>query len=244
MQIIVSEEKCRDGQVIYEEGKSGDWVYVVISGSVEISRVVGGKKFIIGELAPGQVFGVLGFLGGIKRTGTARAVGETTVGIINRDFLDEEFNKVHVYFQTILKSVVDRFKEMIDRVTESSSRKHPRIQKSLSLEFQDRDTFIKAFSANIGEGGLFIKTNKPLKKGEQFLLKLQLPDIPDPLKIVSEVVWTANKSDKDKVLRGMGVKFVKMANKDNQLLKQYINAHLMRLKEQLLILRDVVDYAD
>jgi len=183
MQNIFSKEYCYDGQIIFEEGKPGDWVYVVISGSVEISRVVDGKKFIIAKLKSGEVFGELGFLGGIRRTATARAVGETTLGIIDRDFLDGEFNQLNGHFRSILKSVVERFKEMIDRVSEPSSRKPPHTQKALSVEFKDRLSFIKAYSANTGAGVLFIKTSKPLKKGEQLLLKLQLSGIPDPLKI-------------------------------------------------------------
>jgi len=38
---IASEETYKDGQVILEEGSSGDWVYVVLSGSVEISKTIG-----------------------------------------------------------------------------------------------------------------------------------------------------------------------------------------------------------
>ena len=41
---IASEETYQDGQVIIKEGTTGDWVYVVLSGSVEISKTVEGKN--------------------------------------------------------------------------------------------------------------------------------------------------------------------------------------------------------
>ena len=70
---IVSEETYGDDQIIFKEGSSGDWVYVILSGSVEVSKTIGGKKFIMGLLRPDEVFGELAFFGRIKRTATARA---------------------------------------------------------------------------------------------------------------------------------------------------------------------------
>jgi len=32
------EEKYTDGQIIFKEGSSGDWIYVIESGAVEISK--------------------------------------------------------------------------------------------------------------------------------------------------------------------------------------------------------------
>ena len=122
---IASEETYKDGQTIIEEGSSGDWVYVVLSGSVEISKEIGGRKFIITVLEQGQVFGELGYLGAIKRTATARSIGETTIGVIDRSFLDQEFNKLSGPFRGILVAVVKRFRNLIER-TEFSSPKESR----------------------------------------------------------------------------------------------------------------------
>ena len=54
---VASEETYEDGQVIVEEGGSGDWIYVVLAGRVELSKTVGGKKFVIEWIKPGEVFG-------------------------------------------------------------------------------------------------------------------------------------------------------------------------------------------
>ena len=218
---IASEETYKDGQVILEEGSSGDWVYVVLSGSVEMSKTIGGRKVIITALESGEVFGELGYLGAMKRTATARAIGETTVGIIDRSFLDQEFNKLSGPFRSILVAVVKRFRDLIDRACEFSSRKETRVQKTLSLMFKDRKSFIKAYTGNISKGGLFIMTERPLNQGEQFLLKLQLPDLPEPIKVNCEVSWVREQSDIEKRPPGMGVKFSKMTKRDNQILNQY-----------------------
>ncbi len=35
------------GQLIFEEGSNGDWIYILEEGEVEISKIVDGKKFVI-----------------------------------------------------------------------------------------------------------------------------------------------------------------------------------------------------
>ena len=222
---LVSEETYEDGKIIIEEGSSGDWVYLVLSGSVEISRMIGGKKFIIEILKQGEVFGELSFLGGVKRTATIRAIGDTTVGVIDRDTLDVEFNKLSSDFRAILVAVVRRFNKMLTRASDFASRTEKRIPKSLSVSFKDKQTFLKAFTGNISSGGLYIKTKNPLKQGEQFILKLQLPDLPEPLKIKSKVAWANKEENRSlKQLIGMGIKFIEMSDNDNQVFNRYMES--------------------
>ncbi len=220
---VAIEETYQDGQIVFKEGSSGDWVYIILSGSIEISKMVGGEKYIIEILKPGDVFGELGFIGGIKRTATARAIGETTLGIIDREFLDEEFNKLSGQFRAILVAITHRFKKMLERACEYSLRSESRIPKALSLVFKDRDSFVKAYTGNISAGGLFIKTENPLRPGRQFLLKLQLPGVSTPLQVKCEVVWSRKREEGSPGKPpGMGVKFIEIAERDYKLIKNYI----------------------
>ena len=219
---ITSEKTYQDGQIIIDEGSSWNGIYVLVSGTVEISKTVGGKKSIIELLKEGEVFGEADFLGSITRTATVRAIGETTVGIIDRASLDKEFNKLSSGFRIILLAVVRRFKKMIDRTCAFSSRKEARVLTSLSLRYEDKKSFVDAFTLDLSGGGLFISTEHLLKEGEQFLLKLQLPGVSEPLKVKCEVVWTRKQSDTEKRPPGMGVKFCEMTKKDLQILNQYL----------------------
>jgi len=226
---LASEETYSDGQIIFNENSSGDWIYVVLSGSVEISKMIGKRKLVLEVLNKGEPFGELSYIGGIKRTATATALGETTVGIIDRDTLDQEFNKLSSDFRSILVAVVRRFKIMIERVTDFSTRSEARIPKTLSLSYKDKKSFQTAYTSNISGGGLFIKTGTPLPVGEMFLLKLQLPDIPDPLKIKCTVVWAdKEEKDKDRHPSGMGIKFNEMSDKDNESLQEYLKPLIRR----------------
>ena len=219
---ISTEETYQDGQIIFEEGNSGDWVYIVQSGAVELYKKVGEKKVVIAVLQSGDIFGELAFLAKIPRTASARAVGSTSVGIIDRTFLDQEYNGLSGSFHTILKSIALRFEKTTEKASHPAlRRKDPRLPEVLSLSFKSSAGFVKAFSGDMSASGIFIKTNNPLTKGKYFILKLQLPDVSEALKIGCEVAWNRNETD-DPVNqpKGMGIKFTEISPADHQKLKE------------------------
>jgi len=222
---IAEEENYQDGQIIFKEDSSGDWIYVILSGAVEISKNVQGQKYIISVLQAGEVFGELGFIGVTKRTATARAIGNTTLGIIDREFLEKEYNQLSGQFRSIIEVITQRFKEMLDRTCAFTRRAEPRFEKSLSLVYKDREAFFRAYTGNVSSGGLYIKTETPLSPGDQLSLKLQLPGVSDALQIKCEVVWARSPDESlaDKPA-GMGVKFTQISKKDHQFLRQYLSS--------------------
>ena len=110
------EEKYKDGDIIFEEGSSGDWIYVVESGAVEISKIIHGEKEVLLELGPGEIIGELGFITKMPRTATATAVGDTTVGIIDPISFEQEFNRLSPDFQAVLISLATRLKETTEAI--------------------------------------------------------------------------------------------------------------------------------
>lgn len=224
MYTLANEETYSNGETIFKESSPGDWVYIIISGEVEISRVIGNKKYILKKLKAGDVFGEMAFLGDAKRTASAIAVGDTIVGIIDRDSLDTEFNKLSSGFRSILKTLVVRFRSMNDRVSELKSRKDSRLKKTLSLSYKDKESFLNAYTANISKGGLFIKTDKPLPEGENLNLKLRLPELKEPLNINCLVVWVNKKKPGTDMPSGMGLQFLDMNENIRMTLFKYIKA--------------------
>ncbi|MFC1811666.1 TIGR02266 family protein [Thermodesulfobacteriota bacterium] len=219
---VSTEEVFQDGQIIFEEGNAGDWIYIIESGTVELYKMAGEEKVVIDVLNPGDIFGELSYIARIPRTLTARAVGETTLGILDRSFLDQEFNKLSGSFRMILVNLALR----LERTTEKTStpklrRQDPRIPKILSLSFKSSEGFKKAFSGDMSSGGIFVKTQKPLPQGEEFVLKLQLPDTSEVLQIGCKVSWSRTETD-DPVKRppGMGIEFVEISPEDRQRLKK------------------------
>jgi len=146
---FATEEIYDDGDTIFKEGNSGDWIYVIQSGSVEISKNVMGEKVVIEVLKTGDVFGELGFITKSPRTATATAIGSTQLGIIDRNFLDHEMNKLSGSFKTVLHTLATRLRKTTDAATQVKLRRNnSRLSKVLSLTFKTKEGFIDSFSDN------------------------------------------------------------------------------------------------
>jgi len=111
---ILTKNNFQDGQIIFEEGSLRDSIYVVESGLVELSKDMNGKKIILEVVCPGDIFGEMSFIMHGPRRATARAVGQTTLGIIDRKFLDQEYSKTSPYFRIILETLALRLKKTTD----------------------------------------------------------------------------------------------------------------------------------
>lgn len=222
---IADEENYQDGQVIIREGTAGDWVYVVLSGSVELSKNIGGQNHVIASLGPGEVFGEFGFLGKIKRTATARAVGETTVGIVDSESLLKEYNQLSSQFRSLLSTAANRFETLLKRFYDSGApRGGARVTRVLSLVYKDHTDFFRGYTDEYENGGLFVRTKTPLEVGEGFLLKLNLPGISRPLQIKCEVTWVRTPEEtRQNLPSGMKIKFKSLANADAQALSAFLN---------------------
>jgi CRP/FNR family cyclic AMP-dependent transcriptional regulator len=116
---VATYETFEDGAVIFADGANGDWMYVVESGEVEISKIVNGRKIVIETMKPGELFGEMAYIDKTPRSATATARGTTEVGIIDRQFFDQEFNKLSADFQQMLKTVAFRLRRTTGKLLET-----------------------------------------------------------------------------------------------------------------------------
>lgn len=120
---IAKYQTYNDQQAIFKEGTFGDWMYVVEEGKVEISRTVEGKKIVITTLKAGEIFGEVAYISKGSRSATASASGKTTVGMIDRNFFDQEFNALSSDFQMVLKTLAERLRATTDVLIELQKQK-------------------------------------------------------------------------------------------------------------------------
>ncbi len=68
-------KKFGPGELIVEEGHTGNGLYLIVSGNVEAVKGLGTpKQQIVNKLGAGEVFGEMALLGEWPRTATVRAV--------------------------------------------------------------------------------------------------------------------------------------------------------------------------
>ncbi|MDI6796122.1 MAG: TIGR02266 family protein [Desulfatibacillaceae bacterium] len=225
MILTTCEETYEKGQIIFEEGSSGDWIYFVESGAVELSKSVDGKPVVVSVLREGELFGELAFIGGFKRTATAKALDNTVLGILDRSVLDEEYNRMSEGFRLLVRSLAVRLKKTTDAcVGQTSARRDVRKDMALSLSFKSREALVKAQTLNLSKSGLFVKTPMPLPVDTYFELNINLPDHAQSLTARAVVRWIRTETN-DPVARpvGMGVEFTQMSDSDRKRLNSVLS---------------------
>lgn len=76
------------GETILDEGDSGDKLYVIQSGEIELSRTAQGGQRVVARLGAGDFFGELGVVLGKPCTNRAVAVCNTRVLELDRETLE------------------------------------------------------------------------------------------------------------------------------------------------------------
>lgn len=90
-------------------------------------------------------------------------------------------------------------------------RQTPRVPIELRVDYKKMNTFFADYTKNISKGGTFIKTDKPLKVGTEFVFKLVVPQLEAPVELRGEVMWVKNEGEThhpEQPDPGMGIRFV------------------------------------
>ena len=79
-------EHFEPGEIVFREGDHGDWLYIVVSGEVEVLKGVPGHgEVALRRLGPGDCFGEIALLGDHVRTATMRSVSGLDVLAVDRE---------------------------------------------------------------------------------------------------------------------------------------------------------------
>ena len=78
----------------------------------------------------------------------------------------------------------------------------------LKVEYKRLNTFFADYTRNISKGGTFIRTDKPLDIGTEFVFALGIPNLPEPVRLRGRVVWTTPpEKATESSPPGMGIRF-------------------------------------
>ncbi len=97
---------------------------------------------------------------------------------------------------------------MTDQSDDSEKRAYPRAPIELKVEYRRLNTFFADYTKNISRGGTFIKTHKPLSIDTEFVFKLYIPTLDEPLHLTGKVQWIVNPGEEEPGEQpGMGIEF-------------------------------------
>ena len=109
-----------DGDVIINEGETGNNAYVIIKGQVRITQKVNEKVVTVGTLKEREVFGEMGLISETVRSANISAVGDVTVGVIEREFFDTAMSEISEGMKPIILTLVERLRSTTHLLTRIS----------------------------------------------------------------------------------------------------------------------------
>ena len=87
----------------------------------------------------------------------------------------------------------------------------------LRVEYKRLNSFFADYTKNISRGGTFIRTEKPLDIGTDFVFMLGIPDMEKPLVLQGKVQWIVMPEQAtDEQEAGMGIGFIYESEADRQ----------------------------
>jgi len=119
----------------------------------------------------------------------------------------------------------------IDENTER--REHIRAPIELKVEYKKLNTFFADYTKNISKGGTFIRAERPLPVGTEFLFRLVIPKLPEPVELKGTVVWINSREEKARPEveeLGMGIRFV---YRDDEQRNQFMQMVEKMMRESL-----------
>lgn len=110
------------GDVIFEEGASGDCAYLIERGSVRISKRTRGGDVELGVLGAGSIFGEMALIDSSPRMATAIAAEETVVTFVNHAMFEKKMDASDPFIQALLHILTRYVRNMGEKLRKLADR--------------------------------------------------------------------------------------------------------------------------
>ena len=103
------------GQELFREGQPPRDAFLIERGKIEISRMVGDRKVVLGFREPGEVVGEMALIDDNPRSATAVAVEPAVCVVITKQIFDQHLARATPLLRHILKTFTKNLRAMDSR---------------------------------------------------------------------------------------------------------------------------------
>lgn len=123
---VIDEEDFRDGDRIVAEGSHGNWIWVVLEGTVKVTKETSSGPITMARLGEGCFIGTLSafLLRECVRSATVTAAGNVQLGVLDTQRMSEECSSLSSDFRGLLLSLDGRLRKITDTAQDLFTKKH------------------------------------------------------------------------------------------------------------------------
>ena len=111
-----------DGSIIVKQGDTGNLMYIILKGEVEVIRDVDGKQVILSVLKKGDIFGEMALFSGQPRTATIRSKGEARLLTVDKRLFMTRVHEDPSFAFKLLKRMADRISQLDEEISKLQSK--------------------------------------------------------------------------------------------------------------------------
>ncbi len=101
-----------------------------------------------------------------------------------------------------------------------------RVPIQLLVDYKSGGNYLFDFCKDLGTGGVFIQTEKPLPTGSSIDLTFTIPDSKETLKANGTVIWVQSVvAEREDLTPGMGVQFSSFSGEQRRLLEEFVQRY-------------------
>jgi signal-transduction protein with cAMP-binding, CBS, and nucleotidyltransferase domain len=117
---VVDEESFERGQAIVEQGRFGNWIWVILDGTADVVRHTASGKHTVARLGPGAFIGSVSTLISPNHNRRASVIARESVllGVVDTQRLIAEYERMTPEFRKVLWGLNDRFHRITDRAVQ------------------------------------------------------------------------------------------------------------------------------
>jgi CRP-like cAMP-binding protein len=110
--------KFKNGQVVFAEGEASSFLYLVVSGRVQILKDEKGKLVPISSIGPQDFIGELSMFSDEARSASAIAVEDSELMVIKKSDIRKVLRSCPDWVSNIMMTISDRLRSTVDVLTE------------------------------------------------------------------------------------------------------------------------------
>ncbi len=103
-------QRYSKGDVIVSEGIISNNAYIVMAGTVQVTKKIEKKTVVVSKLKVGDVFGEMGLISQSVRSANITAMEDVTIGIIDRETFEKQLEEISPDLRSIVLALVERLR--------------------------------------------------------------------------------------------------------------------------------------
>ncbi len=108
---ILERRTLKDGETVFREGEPAGSAFIVQTGEVVITRLIGGVPTELAVIGQGGIFGEMALIDDQPRMATAKVKGGATVVTVTKMMYEQKLKNTDPFVRALLRILVDTVRQ-------------------------------------------------------------------------------------------------------------------------------------